>query len=192
MSQPIVSCPSYRPLAPDATGRVHLLVSDQSALRQEWLADDVGPDDFDERWFIARDSKAIPVPGASEQDQMFRSEKHLLIALSHRLARERMGLRLYACGSEPFVWEVNNLGASQGLGRSEMRHFAVGSRARRVFCNHCRTITEGVTTSIVACSGCGANLFVRDHFSRRLNAYAGFQVDAEEPGNVPPAEEIYT
>jgi hypothetical protein len=60
-----------------------------------------------------------------------------------------------------------------------------------VFCNHCRTITEGVTTNVVACAGCNAALFVRDHFSKRLNAFAGVQVDAEAPGEIPAIEELY-
>lgn len=51
---------------------------------------------------------------------------------------------------------------------------------------------EGVTTSIVTCTGCGAPLFVRDHFSRRLAAFMGVQVDAEVPGEVPEAEELYS
>ena len=56
---------------------------------------------------------------------------------------------------------------------------------------HCRTITRGVHTNIVSCSGCGRSLFVRDHFSRRLGAYMGFQIDAEVPGEVPAAEVVY-
>ena len=149
------------------------------------------PDDFDERWSIRRDSTAIPHPDPEVRDHTFRSTEHLLIALRRRLAHERMGLRLYAVGSEPFIWSIYGAGEQAGLGRSEMHLFAVGSTARRVFCNHCRTITVGVTTNVVACSGCGANLFVRDHFSRRLNAYAGVQVDAEMPGEVPDVKEVY-
>ena len=102
-----------------------------------------------------------------------------------------MGFRLYAIGTEPFLWTVSNLAQEAGLTREEVRLFARGSAARRVFCNHCRTITPGVTTNIVLCSGCGASLFVRDHFSRRLNAFAGVQVDAEVPGEVPPLEILY-
>ncbi len=76
------------------------------------------------------------------------------------------------------------------MGRSEVRLCASLGSPRRVFCNHCRTITEGVTTTIVACAGCQAQLLVRDHFSRRLNAFAGVQVDAEAPGEIPPIEAL--
>lgn len=147
--------------------------------------------DFDERWLIVSHSQAIPSPHDRDRDHEFRSVQHLLIALRHRLSREFMGFRLYVIGTEPFVWKVRGTAEEFGLGCDEVRLFAIGSLARRVFCNHCRTITEGVKTDIVICSGCRANLFVRDHFSRRLNAFAGVQVDAEVPGEIPEAKELY-
>ncbi len=66
-----------------------------------------------------------------------------------------------------------------------------GSKARRVYCVHCKTTNERVTTSICTCRGCGHALLVRDHFSRLLRAYASVCVDAEEPGNIPMPEECY-
>lgn len=155
------------------------------------LAEGTGPHDFDERWLIVSHSQAIPSSDERERDHQYRSAQHLLIALRHRLARERMGFRLYVIGTEAFVWRVWGEAEQFGMGRREVSLFAVGSAARRVFCNHCRTITEAVTTDIVRCAGCSAQLFVRDHFSRRLNAYAGVQVDAEVPGEVPEPREIY-
>jgi hypothetical protein len=56
---------------------------------------------------------------------------------------------------------------------------------------HCRTLNDGVTGNVFACAGCGASLFVRDHFSARLAAFMGVQVDAEAPGEVPPIEPLY-
>jgi dimethylamine monooxygenase subunit C len=35
------------------------------------------------------------------------------------------------------------------------------------------------------------NLFVRDHYSRRLGAFQGVCVDAEVPGDVPAVEDLY-
>ncbi len=189
--QGIKSRPTYQPIARDPAGRRHLLVVETDAVPVEALAPGTDPQDFDERWTIAGHSRAIPQAGCGVSDHAFRARQHLLIALARRLARETMGFRLYAIGSEPFLWAVNGVAATFGLGREEVRLFARGSGARRVFCNHCRTITEGVTTNIVACSGCGAHLFVRDHFSRRLNAFAGVQVDAEVPGEIPEIETLY-
>jgi hypothetical protein len=34
-------------------------------------------------------------------------------------------------------------------------------------------------------------LFVRDHYSRRLAAYQGVCIDAEDPGNIPEVKGIY-
>ena len=39
--------------------------------------------------------------------------------------------------------------------------------------------------NVTPCPGCGAQLFVRDHFSRRLAAFMGVKVDAEAPGEFP-------
>jgi len=66
-----------------------------------------------------------------------------------------------------------------------------GTLARSVYCVHCKAITHNAHTNIQPCSGCGKNLFVRDHFSRRLGAYMGLMVDAEDPGQIPEIEEIY-
>jgi hypothetical protein len=184
MSEPIVkSRPVYSALARDPTGRAHLLVAD-GPLSDSLLAD------VDERWTIVADSRAIPSLEDGARDQAFRSEEHLLRALKRRLSDERMGFRIYAFGAEPFLWAINQVAEDFGLGRREIRLCASGPGPRRVFCNHCRTITEGVTTTIRRCAGCGASLLVRDHFSRRLNAFAGVQVDAEAPGEIPEIEEL--
>ena len=192
--QGMKSRPTYAPLAPDPSGRHHLLVVEAAEVPAEALAEGVAPSAF-EVWTVARRS-AVPSAPAMEEAPgsvaTFRSVTHLFSALEERLARETMGLRLYAAGSEPFVWDASALGASAGLSRQEMGFNHAGSWARRIFCVHCREITEGVTTSIVTCSGCGAPLFVRDHFSRRLSAFMGVQVDAEVPGEVPEAEELYS
>ena len=58
-------------------------------------------------------------------------------------------------------------------------------------CVHCKGITEDVETDPFVCDHCGLNLFVRDHYSRRLAAYQGVCIDAEDPGNVPAQKGIY-
>jgi hypothetical protein len=63
-----------------------------------------------------------------------------------------------------------------------------GSEARRVQCVHCKGITDNVTTQPFICSHCGLTLLVRDHYSRRLAAFQGVCIDAEEPGSAPPPE----
>ena len=192
--QGIKSRPKYQPIAPDPRGRHHLMVVDGAQVPLQALAEGVTPSAF-EIWTVAHRSTVPGSPAMEEEAgavRTFRSVPHLLSALAERLARETMGLRLYAAGPEPFLWDACGIGEKAGLGRQEMAFAHVGAQARRIFCVHCRTVMEGVTTSIVPCAGCGASLFVRDHFSRRLAAFMAVQVDAEVPGEVPPAEELYS
>jgi len=67
-----------------------------------------------------------------------------------------------------------------------------GSIGRRMQCVHCKGITEDVKIDPFVCSHCGLNLFVRDHYSRRLAAFQAVCIDAEDPGNVPPSVELYS
>jgi hypothetical protein len=61
----------------------------------------------------------------------------------------------------------------------------------RVRCVHCRGVTENVATQPVVCAHCGLTLFVRDHYSRRIAAFMGVRADAEEPGVIPPFQELF-
>ena len=189
--QGIKSRPRYAPLAIDPAARTHLLVIEGAAPAPGAFADGGDAAAYDEVWTIEGHSAAIPSHLAGIRAHGFRAAKHLLIALGRRLAQERMGFRLHAIGTEHFLWEVAGAAEEAGLGREEYCLFAAGSAARRVFCVHCRTVTEVVTTNVAECAGCGAHLFVRDHFSRRMNAFMGVQVDAEVPGERPDVEELY-
>lgn len=186
----IKSRPSYARLSLDPTGRRHLLVADSPDALTTGLAPGASAAEFDERWVIVGDSRAIPSTDEGACEHEFRSPQHLFRALRRRLSDERMGLRLYALGAERFLWNVNAVAHDHGMSRLEVHLCASRPGPRRVFCNHCRTLTEDVTTTIVACAGCRAPLLVRDHFSRRLNAFAGVQVDAEAPGEIPAIEEL--
>jgi hypothetical protein len=194
VDQGIKSRPVYGPIGLDAAGRRHLLVVDAPAVPADCILDDHGP--FPEVWTVVRDGRHVPnsyMTGAQKPGQVhaFRSATLLLAALGQRLARETMGFRLYAAGSETFLADVGAAGAAAGLSRSEMAFAHAGSRARRIYCVHCRTITEGVVTNLFSCTGCGVTLFVRDHFSARMAAFMGVQADAEAPGELPPAETLY-
>ncbi len=190
--QGIKSRPVYGPVGLDATGRRHLLVVDTASVPESQLRDDLGA--FPEVWTVVRDGRHPPSPFMAQSggaSHAFRSVVLLFDALKVRLARETMGFRLYAIGSETFLADVFAVGAAAGLSRSEMAFGHAGSLARRIYCVHCRTITEGVTDNVFTCTGCGASLFVRDHFSHRLSAFQGVQVDAEAPGELPPIETLY-
>lgn len=190
IDQGIKSRPHYEPLRLDPAGRRHLVLLSEPDRSEKAF----GAEGHDIEIWTVVPRTAEGVAGIAHPDQhgrCFRSPRQLLDCLAPQLLQERMGLRLYAAGREDFLWDVNAIAQRAGMGRHEVRLWQVGSLARRVYCVHCRTYNEGVTTTIVGCAGCGANLFVRDHFSRRLSAFMGVKVDAEMPGDVPPAEQAY-
>jgi dimethylamine monooxygenase subunit C len=114
-----------------------------------------------------------------------------LVRLRGVLQTATMGTRLYAAGAEPFIGSVVAEAAAFGVDPRSIICEHRGSARRRVQCVHCKGMIENVTHSPVACSHCGRNLFVRDHYSKRLGAFQGVCVDAEVPGDVPAAEELY-
>jgi hypothetical protein len=201
--QGIKSRPSYRPLTLDRTGRRHLLVSDGTTTAGAFAADTTAQD-FDERWTISGQHSPLLLPRCAGEkkgvigsahvqpsDPIFRDETDLIATLDRRLKTEQIGLRLYATGAEPFLWRVMAVATEAGMGRDEVRLFAGRLGPRRVYCNHCGAIAEGVVANVATCPGCQAALFVRDHFSRRLNAFAGVKIDAEVPGDIPAIEVLY-
>jgi dimethylamine monooxygenase subunit C len=192
--QGIKSRPIYSPVGLDATGARHLLVVDAAQVPPEGLRTELGV--FPEVWTVSRDGRQPPSQfmrpkGPESETHVFRSLALLFDALKQRLTRETMGFRLYAIGSETFLADVQSLGTAAGLSRSEMALAQSGSLSRRVYCVHCRTLTEGASANVITCSGCGTSLFVRDHFSVRLAAFMGVVVDAEEPGALPDIETLY-
>lgn len=194
----IKSRPVYERLSLDGSGRRHLVLSDTPRPLAEVIdgADEAStPISY---WVVAAtsavDGQPKPVAASNSlalEERAFRAVPHLLDRLSHRLGQETVGLRLYVIGEEGFIWDVMKLARHAGLETSECRTAHAGSLRRKVFCVHCKTITEGATTSIAACDGCGANLVVRDHFSRFHSAFMGVQADAEVLGELPPVEEIF-
>lgn len=195
----IKSRPVYERLSLDGAGRRHLVLSDAPRPLAEVIDGTDGANAPIGYWVVAATSAvdAQPqagAPGANAapvETRAFRAVSHLLDRLSHRLARESVGLRLYAIGEEGFVWDVARLAREAGLEPSECFTAHAGSLRRNVFCVHCKTVTEGATTTITVCAGCGAHLVVRDHFSRFHAAFMGVQADAEAPGELPPAEEVF-
>lgn len=188
----IPSRPRYKPFELVPVARSHLVVSETrqvpgADVPKSW-AD--APVEF---WTVAADSAVFDAPITQDGilQREFRSASHLLDRLSYRLEREYVGLQLYVIGTEPFVWDVVKIARSFGMDSDEYHVTHEGSEKRRVYCVHCRTMVEGVTTNIATCTGCGAHLQVRDHFSKRLAAFIGVQVDAEVPGDIPPIEAAF-
>lgn len=107
------------------------------------------------------------------------------------LADAKMGLQLYLTGTEGLMGQALHAAMQAGIPHTAIQTEHRGSTARRMQCVHCKGITEDVETDPFICAHCGLNLYVRDHYSRRLAAYQGVCIDAEDPGNVPESKGIY-
>ena len=112
-------------------------------------------------------------------------------AVCAALAKAGLDTAFYVAGSEVFLWRVTGLLRGAGVEQRRIQQEIIGSLARKVYCVHCRTMNENVTTTVYPCAHCGMTLTVRDHFSRPLGAYMGVIVDAESPGDVPEPETLY-
>ena len=115
----------------------------------------------------------------------------LLYRLRAMLQNAKMGLRLYISGTEGFIGQVMQVAIECGIDFNSIRTEHRGSEARRVQCVHCKGITDDVKTSPYTCTHCGLLLLVRDHYSRRIAAFQGVCIDAEEPGTAPKPELMF-
>jgi len=194
----IKSRPSYTGLVLDPQARRHLILAEgEGALAITELAARAA-DDFLARAAIlyaasqpATDCAQRLAALGADTCTVFPTIPTLLVRFAGILATATMGTRLYVSGTEGFIGEVIQLAVAHGIDHRSIVTEHRGSLARRVQCVHCKGITEQVTTNIVRCAHCGANLLVRDHYSRRIGAFMGVSADAEAPGELPPIEERF-
>lgn len=109
----------------------------------------------------------------------------LLPRLQRVLLDAHMGTQFYLAGSEGLIGQAEREIMNTGFPHVAIQKEHRGSSLRRVQCVHCKGITENVALDPFKCSHCGLNLFVRDHYSRRIAAFQGVNIDAEDPGQVP-------
>ncbi len=194
----IKSRPVYATLAP-RPGRLRLLVATEEggAARVELLGG--APEGF------AADAHVTYVPGGSVAAghgarlaaaapaslREVPTSSAALTLVEAALATARMGTQVYVAGTEDFIGQVVQAALDSGMELGAIGAEHRGSLERRVQCVHCKAITERVTTQPVTCSGCGRSLLVRDHYSRRIGAFQGVSIDAEEPGSAPPPEPVF-
>ena len=107
------------------------------------------------------------------------------------LERLRMGTQIYLTGSESALSLFVKACIEAGLDYQGLQTEHQGSLARRVQCVHCKGITDEVTTQPAECSHCGLLLLVRDHYSRRIGAFQGVNINAEDPTEVPAMEKTF-
>lgn len=194
----IKSRPVYGTLKPQP-GALHLLVADReggSAILD--LAAKASPEFFQQAHIIYI-SEATSSHEFGEALRALRPDSFYegpsiaaaLPRLAQALSTARMGTRVYLAGTEGLIGQAMRLALEAGIDHAAIETEHRGSLKRRVQCVHCKGITENVTTQPAVCAHCGLHLFVRDHYSRRIAAFQGVCIDAEEPGVLPETEELY-
>ena len=111
--------------------------------------------------------------------------------LRKSLTSYKMGVQIYIAGSEQLLNVTVMTAMEAGYDHRSLQTQQHGSLARRVQCVHCKGITPNVTTQPVSCSHCGLLLLVRDHYSRRVAAFQGVNINAEDPMDIPEKEEVF-
>ncbi|MDO9251160.1 MAG: dimethylamine monooxygenase subunit DmmA family protein [Hydrogenophaga sp.] len=186
----VTSRPVYAPLAPQIEAGRHWLVLEAGAMDESLLsglASRFAP--VAERlqvWWVGPVHQALGLNSVTVLADL-PAWQDALSALGLPLVSDR----LFVQGSEPFVWSVFLAARQLGLAPGQVQLAHAGSQRRRVWCTHCHGFTDGVTTNLVDCAGCGRHLLVRDHFSRRHGAFMGVMVDAEQPGVRPAMQEVF-
>jgi len=104
-------------------------------------------------------------------------------ALLADLAVARVGWRLMMAGPAASCLRLRAAATAADVADDEMTVGSTDVELRAVQCVHCRAVTTAAVQleGVVPCSGCGRNLFVYYHISRRQGAHLGFVVDAEDP-----------
>jgi len=191
----IRSRPVYGTLAPTAAA-AHLCIADAAgaaALLDLFAAAPAGFADAAEICYVPGEpdqSAALQALGAArfhESPSVFA----LLPRLARQFERMSMGTQVYLAGSESLIGLAMMTGMRAGLDYQAMQTEHRGTLARRVQCVHCKGVTERVTTQPVECAHCGLLLLVRDHYSRRHAAFQGVNINAEDPSENPPMEEVF-
>jgi DNA-directed RNA polymerase subunit RPC12/RpoP len=193
----IKSRPVYGTLSPQP-GTEHLLIADAEGAEAILDLAKKAPEGFFAAAGIvfiprATGERYIPALQALQPARFYEGPSigAALPRLRQTFATAHMGLRVYLAGTEGLIGQAMQAALEAGIDHGSIQTEHRGSLARRVQCVHCKGITEDVTTQPVTCSHCGLLLLVRDHYSRRLAAFQGVCINAEDSSEQVPAEEIF-
>lgn len=102
-------------------------------------------------------------------------------ALDSDLADALVGWRLLLTGPAHACLRVRARALEQGAADDEITVASTEVGTREIYCAHCRTTTTAAVglTQEIACPGCGRDLFVYYHVSRRVGAHLGFATSAD-------------
>jgi dimethylamine monooxygenase subunit C len=196
----IKSRPVYGVLGP-RVGTHHLVIADGEG--GEAITDLMAKSPEPAAMLAAMHILYAPGPNGTDQTAALQSlgatqfyRAPTIAAMLPRLARvlldAHMGTQFYLTGTEGLMGQAEREIMATGFPHTAIQKEHRGSTVRRVQCVHCKGITENVRLDPFPCSHCGLNLFVRDHYSRRIAAFQGVNIDAEDPGIVSPAVERFT
>ncbi|CAN0626014.1 dimethylamine monooxygenase subunit C [Burkholderia multivorans] len=170
------SVPQYAPLQPCTVARSHLVVAQGKALDAARALVDA---------LAGQPGAALLVTLGNLQATGLPTVFHAsLDALEddvrRRLNESAVGVRLYVCGDEAFVWHIRRVAQAAGMLPDEVVATVSGLR-RTVYCVHCGASHAHAAHDEVTCPSCDVRLSVRQHFSARLGAYLGVCADADRP-----------
>lgn len=185
--------PVYAPLEPRPAS-LHLIIADGEGA--EAIADMLAKADNRSELLAAAHVMYTPGPNGTDLSsklealgaaQFYRAPTipAMLPRLARVLSAAHMGTQFYLAGTEGLIGQAERDIMNTGFPHAAIQKEHRGSTVRRVQCVHCKGITENVTHDPFKCSHCGLSLFVRDHYSRRIAAFQGVNIDAEDPGQVP-------
>ncbi|MDO6459618.1 dimethylamine monooxygenase subunit DmmA family protein [Granulosicoccaceae sp. 1_MG-2023] len=182
-SYTVKSRPDYHEVAPDQTAQCHVFITDSAGLAQSEALCQASPVAKKQAWHIG-DSDTLPAGYEAIQSGDWQA------VLGEQLSGFGIATAFYVSGLEAFLWQVHGVLTKAGFAPSQIHLEPPAGNQRDVFCTHCYHITPDVSTTPARCAGCGRLLLVRDHFSRLHCAYVGVQINAEDPAEVPPTEEL--
>jgi hypothetical protein len=130
------------------------------------------------------DQIAAQRPGAAPRVHLARDAAEACAALEADLADAVVGWRLLLTGPAHACLRVRARALERGAADDEIVVASTEVATREIFCAHCRTVTTGCVelTDTLPCTGCGRQLFVYYHVSRRLGAHLGFASGAHYRG----------
>jgi len=141
------------------------------------IGPDAGPvvDSWSAQITCARPGAALTVHHVADADAA-------TAALDAALAGARVGWRLMVAGPAHECLQVRAHAVRNEVADDEMTFASTEVDHRVVLCVHCgtRTYASAGIEDVVVCTGCGCNLLVYYHVSRRQGAHLGFKVDAEQ------------
>ncbi|WP_168699872.1 dimethylamine monooxygenase subunit DmmA family protein [Gordonia paraffinivorans] len=115
-------------------------------------------------------------------------------ALAEALSSATVGVRVWIAADAGAALQLRAIALAAGLEDDEIDVLVAPETTGEidVFCVHCRAVNRvrAQVDDVVACAGCGRDLLVYHHVSRRTGQYLGFQVDAETAPFEPAPQEV--